>query len=134
MSRQSKAEAAREAKRFEFLELIVVKGTALYQYTAKYVLCGYCAYKVAETIQAFAGKDTSTDLAMKIIANISVKETISYTVAASGLGYGYWQRHLRKKVTAHVQAQNQALESAVDVKRSSSNITSLGYTNPEDQD
>lgn len=134
MSRQSKAEAAREARKFELWELIVVKGVALLQSAAKYTFCGYFIYEFAETVQAFAGKDTSTNLAMKLVADVSLKETISYAAAVSGMGYGYWQRHLRKKVVAHVQAQNQALESSVDVNRSSSNITPLGYTNPQDRD
>ena len=135
MARKTRAQVdAREERIFNLIETCIVQFSALAQTLLKAALYGFLVYQIGSTIRSFAGQNTVTDVDLKILAQITLRESISYSVAASSVGYGYWQRRLRKKSIERLQKHIQILESEIDSGRTSSQITSMGFTNPQDKD
>jgi hypothetical protein len=96
---------------------------------------GICVlgYEMMSTIGTLAGKETTANILIKILGNITISQGI---LAAYGLGatalYAR-ERILRKKTVKHVHPRVKKLEEALDNKRSSSRLTETGDTNPDDQ-
>ena len=91
------------------------------------------AREAAKVLIEYAGKETSADIAMSLFGNLEVSLTLTLFVGAGGFFYGLWQRKLRKDTIERLQGRNQELESMIDSKRSSSNLTARGETRKEDR-
>jgi len=108
--------------------------TAAFNQLSKYFFYGFCVYRASLSINEFAGKTTIANLDATIFLGVTLKETISYAVGGAGVCYGLSERHRRKKSVAHVQLHNQQLELRLDPNRTTSNLTAMGDTNPQDMD
>ena len=58
---------------------------------------------------------------------------VAWGLAAGGVMYGYAQRKLRSRANKKYGKQIRALQVVIDKGRSSSELTELGDTNPEDE-
>ena len=92
---------------------------------ASLVLIAYFSYL---SINSLSGKETITNIAVKVLANLQIQNTVSYGVGIAGVGYGYYQRRLRKKRIAELAAHSKNLEILLDNKRTSSGISKHGTT------
>jgi hypothetical protein len=84
------------------------------------------------SLEALAGKSTLADVAINFLTNVNVSVTLAWTAGVFGVLYGVKQRKLRKDTIQRLQSRIQALESQLDPKRTTSNLTSRGDTRPED--
>lgn len=85
------------------------------------------AYYVKEMIGDLAGKET--------IANINISiwdKALGAIFGGGGIWHGSKQKNLRKQTVERLQKRIIELESKIDNNRSSSNLTPIGDTNPED--
>lgn len=87
----------------------------------------------ALAIDSLAGKSTMADIGVNFLANVQVSVLVSWASGVGGIGYGVYQRKLRKDTVERLQSRIQSLERKFDVKRSSSNITARGDTRQEDE-
>lgn len=93
----------------------------------------FLIYSVAHTFQAFAGRISVADLALKIAANLNVAIAASLTL--SGVTTVLWgnecrrHRNTRKRLTERTQF----LELKLDKNRASSLLTRKGTTREGDQ-
>lgn len=88
---------------------------------------GLIFYFLRDMVHDLAGKETTANI------NVSIfDKALSALFGGGGVLYGYKQKKLRKETTEHLQNRIIQLESAIDPNRSSSGLTSVGNTNPED--
>ena len=85
------------------------------------------------SIVALAGKYTFAQIGVSILGNMKISESISYVFGLSGVLYGLKERKLRRKNIQRMSPQIQALERQMHPNRSSSNLTTRGTTQPEDE-
>ena len=72
------------------------------------------------------------NFAVKLLADISVPEWFAYAFGGGGVGFGYYERRLRKK-TIEVQTRHSAnLEKYFDKNRRSSRLQANGKNRSED--
>lgn len=90
----------------------------------------FFAYK---TVATLAGETTVADIGIKVLADVRFSEVFAWIFGASGVGYGWRQRKLRRDTIERLSGRQQALEKGIDPKRSSSELTTRGDTNPEDR-
>lgn len=91
------------------------------------------AHEVSEIFIAYAEKETAANITMLLFGNLEVSITLSLLVGICGFLYDAWQRKLRKDTVERLQGRNQELESKIDSKRSSSQLTARGETRKEDK-
>jgi hypothetical protein len=96
-----------------------------FKYTAICVI-GYFCYRAG---LAFAGQTTTAN----INVSVALSEAVAWMFGASGTIYGLRERGLRRKVNASAGARTTALERRLDPGRTSSQLTSTGETNPQDE-
>lgn len=93
----------------------------------------FLIFEVAHTFQAFAGKTSIADLALKIATQLNL--TVEASLALSGVTSGLWinecrrHRNTRKRLTERTEA----LELRLDRNRESSLLTREGTTREGDQ-
>ena len=90
------------------------------------------SYFIYGSVSALAGKNTNADIGVNFLANIRVSEAVAWIFGTCGIGYGWRQRALRKSTIERLQGRVKTLESEFDKRRSSSNLTERGDTNPKD--
>ncbi|MEJ2228086.1 MAG: hypothetical protein P8Y67_07595, partial [Alphaproteobacteria bacterium] len=90
----------------------------------------YCGYL---SITALAGKFTSAEFLVNILAKENISVTLAWSIGAIGLIYGYIQRTLRKNTVERLQSRIVKLERHIDDRRSSSKLTPRGDTRREDK-
>lgn len=86
-----------------------------------------------KSIQALAGQETAADFAVRVLGNIRVNAWAAYVLGASGIGYGWRERRLRHIVNEKLGTRVSELEQEIDQRRTSSELTRRGQTNPQDQ-
>ena len=89
---------------------------------------GYCFYL---SIAALAGKSTMADIGINFLGQVTVSETLAWVMGGSGIGYGYYQRKLRRDVIEQSSETIKKREQEKDPGRSSSQLTPRGTT-PEE--
>jgi len=91
------------------------------------------AYLARAAIGDLAGQETSVTVstALSVVGNLKV--AISMTLAGSAAAWGFIERTLRHRKTEKLQNRIVELETAWDSRRSSSNLTPAGKTNPRDK-
>jgi hypothetical protein len=85
------------------------------------------------SIAALAGHQTFADIFIRLLANLKVSDGILYLLTGGSIAYGVGQRHLRRKHIKRIVATKNKLESKLDPKRTSSNLTETGTTRPGDE-
>lgn len=79
-----------------------------------------------------AGKETQASIVVQLLSSTTVSVGLGWTVGAGGIAYGVAQNKLRKSTVSRLHTRLKDLELQFDGKRSSSNLTKDGQTNPED--
>lgn len=85
------------------------------------------------SISALAGKATLASIGVEFLGNLTISQTLAYVLGAGGVLYGIGERGLRRRTVKRLGPQRKALEASIDPKRTSSNLTEKGETNPEDE-
>lgn len=85
------------------------------------------------SIQALAGTETSADIFVKFLSNLSLSISLSWICAIASILYGLAQRKLRKDTIERLQGRIREFEQEKDSKRSSSRLTERGETRREDR-
>lgn len=90
------------------------------------------SYFIFRIFEALAGKTTFAYIFTTFLANINIQIAIAVSLAISGVGYGIYQKRLRKKTTEKLHKRIKELETYFDANRSTSGLTTRGDTNPAD--
>ena len=88
---------------------------------------------IAATLALFAGKATAATFILSVLANVGISHWAAWLVAVVAVFYGQRQGRLRKSTVEAVAARIKELEGMIDPRRSSSDLTLSGETNPEDK-
>jgi hypothetical protein len=84
------------------------------------------------SVVALAGKHTLADIGLKLLANVTISQSVSWAATGGATIWAVSERRLRKKII-HQKAQRiQELEQHIDPDRSSSSLLPDGSTRPED--
>jgi hypothetical protein len=84
-------------------------------------------------IQALSGQQTFADIGVSVLADVRISQALAWLLGGGGVAYGLGQRKLRRDTVERLQGRNQRLERERDPRRSSSQLTPRGETNPEDK-
>ena len=92
----------------------------------------YLGHQASLAFIAYAGKASSADLNLKILANLNVVFAASITVAGLSITLYIRERRLHRKSRERLGARVKELELKIDPKRTSSHLTPEGLTRKED--
>lgn len=92
-------------------------------------LCAYFAYK---SVSALAGRTTIASIIVRVLGQLRLPEILGSGVGLVGVVYGLGQRSLRRRNIRRLAKAKQELETRLDPDRTSSGLTPLGTTRPED--
>ncbi len=99
-------------------------------------LC-FCVWKLAPTMEAFAGKTTLANFGVSLIADLKANTVFSHAVMGilglGGAGYGLRERAQKRKEIKRLGNRVVELETRLDPSRSSSGLTLDGRSRPEDE-
>ena len=84
------------------------------------------------SIEALSGKTTMAAIGVNFLGNLTVSQSLAYILGGGGLLYGLGERRLRKRLVKRIGGRTRQLEAAIDPRRTSSNLTERGETNPRD--
>jgi len=112
----------------------------LYQLSATVVKWGaliWIASYVAQSVEFLAGQRTDASFSfvfqlIKKTGSAGLGEFIWALIALIAVIYGVVQKRLRRRAIEHFSSHIRVLEMALDSKRSSSELTHDGRTNPRD--
>lgn len=116
-----------------------IKATFIEQFglTFRYtVVCGavvFVAHYLSEIARVLAGRTTNASIMMSFLADVEFNVWVAWGMAAGGVVYGSSQRMLRRKVIAEQHEHIVQLERQIERRRTSSNLTRHGETNPVDK-
>ena len=104
----------------------------------KYTFWVFFAYQLRYAIKELAGKETLALIQTVVSYNTGCGLRLWFcfvclVLCTSGIGYGLYQRKMRSKQIQMDTKHIQQLERVIDKKKSSSNLTSKGKTNPTDE-
>jgi len=94
------------------------------------VAIAYFAYK---SIAVLAGKTTLASIWLKILANVTVHESVYIVVTGGCIIWALGERALRRRTIKHLAPRVKELEEIIHRGRTSSGLTALGTTRPEDK-
>lgn len=95
-----------------------------------FAIAFYFSYRM---VDALAGKETISNIAFKMIADLKMNQWMAYAIGGCGLGYGLAERSIRKNTVTRLHSRIKELEFKKDPKRTSSMLTLTGDTRPEDK-
>jgi len=81
----------------------------------------------------FGGKTTLFGFIIETLGKIEITSKVSILFGFMCLIYGLVQRRLRMRTVERLQSRNQELEKLIDPKRSTSGLTPMGESQPEDR-
>jgi hypothetical protein len=88
------------------------------------------------SVRELAGKQTSADLVFKAVADLKSNRwmalTLSWMLTGGTTGWAVVERRLRKRHIKRVSSEASEMQSFIDAKRRSSNLSKRGDTAPED--
>jgi hypothetical protein len=90
---------------------------------------GYCGYL---SVALLAGRATTANIFVKILGNATINHGLMVVLAGGGWVYGMGQQLLRRRNIQRTVPAKNALELKLDPKRTSSNLTKRGTTQPGD--
>ena len=85
------------------------------------------------SIGELAGKETIANVLIKFVSNLTVSQSLAYIFGGGALLYGAGERAIRKRTIKRLQGRITQLETSKDPRRTSSNLTERGETNPRDR-
>lgn len=88
---------------------------------------------LAAIVASLAGQTTNASIILSFLAQAEVNQWLAWGLAAGGVVYGNSQRTLRRRVITEQHDYIVALERKFDRRRSSSQLTKDGDTNPVDK-
>jgi hypothetical protein len=96
------------------------------------IVCACFYFSVREV----AGKQTFADIRFKAIADLKANRWFGlatpWGLACATTAWGAGERYLRKRHIKRVSSESSELQSKIDPKRRSSNLTKRGESSPED--
>ncbi len=103
----------------------------------KYGFLFLIAWKAEQGVVALAGSKTLADFRFSVFGNVTIDKYIGQLLmlifGSSGVTYGWRQRQLRRKDIDRLGNRVKDLEQRLDPERSSSKLTRVGTTRPEDK-
>ena len=90
-------------------------------------------YYFQNALVALAGKQTEASLSFSLVTKLHADRWFAYLFGASGLGYGYVQRNLRRRNIKRLTEHTEEMEKIVHPERTSSGLTPEGRTQREDR-
>jgi hypothetical protein len=100
------------------------------KWSAAVIIVAY-GYK---SIVALAGHRTYADIGIRVLGNLKVSDGILYLFGVSGWVYGLGERRLRRNNIRRLAPAKNDLERIIDPRRTSSNLTTTGTTQPGDDE
>jgi hypothetical protein len=91
------------------------------------------AYLGRDSIVSLAGQYTFADIGISFLGKLSVTQSIQYTLIGGLSLWGLKERRLRRATIARLAPRIEELEKIIDAKRTSSKLTLIGTTRPEDK-
>ena len=91
------------------------------------------AYFVEQAFVSLAGRDTSLIVAFFTSTGCGVTAAAGAGVGTLGATYGVWQRRLHRRAIAHFAPRLAELERRLDPSRTTSGLTDIGQTHPDDE-
>jgi hypothetical protein len=113
---------------YQLIDAVSVNVGRLIRYGALVLICRYSYYSVA----VLAGRSTGAQFLVDILANMKVSTILCSGFGATGLGYGWLQRHLRKRTVREKADRIRELEKRLDPGRRSSGLMPDGSSRTED--
>ena len=86
-----------------------------------------------DVLIAFAGKDTNANVLIQLIGEVHADRWVAIAFGGAGLGYGYYERSLRRRNIKRLTDRNAELERRLNPSRSSSGLNPDGTTWREDR-
>jgi hypothetical protein len=93
----------------------------------------FIAYIGRDTIASLAGQYTFADIGISFLGKLSITQSIQYGLIGSLSFWGVQERRLRRSTIARLAPRIEELEKLIDSKRTSSKLTLVGTTRPEDK-
>ncbi len=93
-----------------------------------------CIWFVGNAISDLAGKDTNIVVGLLLSVFADLKFAASIALAGTATGWAIVERWLRHNKVEYLQERIRQLERNIDTRRSTSNLTTRGQTNPSDRD
>lgn len=96
---------------------------------------GFLAYMAFLSIKALAGATTQTDIkiAVDLFESLDLVHILAVLFGVGGIGYGNFERWLRKKNIKRLGPRIKQLEKQLDHRRTSSGLSDGGGTHPLDK-
>jgi len=94
---------------------------------------GWCVHEISEAFVAYAGKTSVANLALSILANLSVLWTVGISVSGLSISLYLRERNLHRKTRDRLTDRITELELKLDPTRTSSLLTPEGLTRKEDE-
>jgi hypothetical protein len=83
-------------------------------------------------VVALSGKHTLADIGLKLLANVSLSQSLAWTGTGGATIWAVSERTLRKRIIRQKAERIKHLEQHIDSNRSSSALMADGSTRPED--
>jgi len=93
-----------------------------------------CCFFIADAVKALSGHVTDANIVVDLLGNLTLNTTIAWSLFIICVLWAFSERNLRQKKTSYFGERNADLERMIDTKRSSSNLSVSGKTNPKDKD
>ncbi len=131
-SNKSKAELLAE-NRFLRKDRNASNITTVLIYLIKYGALVAIFYFGYLSVLALAGKYTFADIGISLLGDVNISVTLAWIFGVGGVFYGMRQRKVRKDTVERLQGRIQSLETQIDHKRTTSQLTPRGDTREEDK-
>jgi hypothetical protein len=111
------------------IDIVAVLGRA-----AIYGICIiWVASYMRDAFVSFAGQHTDANLSFSLITKLQADRWLAYLFGVSGVGYGLFERNLRRRNIKRMTNRSEKLEKLIDPQRSSSSLSPEGSTRKEDR-
>ena len=94
---------------------------------------GYCVRQVSLAFIAYAGRTSSANMVVSILANVSFVWTASFAVSGLTVTLYFRERNQHRKTRDRLTDRISELELRLDPQRTSSMLTPEGLTRKEDE-
>lgn len=89
--------------------------------------------EASDAVVALAGETTAADFGFRFLGNLQVSTAVAWTLAVFGVGYGSWERRVRKAKVEQMEMHLHELERGKDAGRTTSGLNSRGDS-PRDRE
>lgn len=106
-------------------------GTVI-QAVLKWSAIAFTAWCFKEAVIAYAGKTSEANVIVSFLGKMEISNALAWIFGVSGVAFGYKQRNLKGETVERLQSRIKELERKFDPRRTSSQLTTTGETNPKD--